>query len=149
MFFTEVAQQQVLVMEKKVKALLEKGAIEYVSHSKRELLLYRQYFIVPKKDGVLRPILDFRVLNNSVMPFKFKMLSLRQIVPQFTVHSGSPSCIQLLSDWTQWCRHDRGFVCMHFPRLLCSRKSWREFVWTGFCYFSLRRSGRVEYGSQI
>ncbi len=63
-------------------------------------------------------------------------------------HSGSPSCIQLLSEWTRWCRRGRGFVCMHFPRLLCSRESWREFAGTGFYYFSLPRSGRAEYGSQ-
>ncbi len=38
---------------------------------------------------------------------------------RLTVHSGSPSRIQLLSDWTRWCRRVRGFVCMHFPRSLC------------------------------
>ncbi len=44
-----------------------------------------------------------------------------------TVHSGSPSRIQLLSDWTRWYRHGLGFVYMHFPHLLCSRESCREF----------------------
>ncbi len=34
---------------------------------------------------------------------------------RLTFHSGSPSRIQLLSDWTQWCRRGQGFVCMHFP----------------------------------
>ncbi len=48
---TEVAPQQVLVMEQEVKALLEKGAIEYVPHSNRETGFYSWYFIVPKKDG--------------------------------------------------------------------------------------------------
>ncbi len=33
---TEVAPQQVLETEQEVKALLEKGAIEYVPHSNRE-----------------------------------------------------------------------------------------------------------------
>ncbi len=81
-FSPEVAPRQVLVMEQEVKALLEKGAIEYVPHSNRETGLYRRYFIVPKKDGGLRPILDLRVLNDSIMQLKFKMLTLRQIVPQ-------------------------------------------------------------------
>ncbi len=49
--FTEVAPQQVLVMEQEVKALLEKGAIEYVPHSYREIRFYSRYFIVPRKDG--------------------------------------------------------------------------------------------------
>ncbi len=75
---TKVAPQQVLVMEQEIKALLEKGAIEYVSHSNRETGFYSWYFIVPKKDGGLRPILDLRVLNESVMQLKFKMLTLRQ-----------------------------------------------------------------------
>ncbi len=79
---TEVAPQQVLVMEQEVKALLEKGAIEYVPHSNRETGFYSRYFIVPKKDGGLRPILDLQVLNDSVRQLKFKMLTLRQIVPQ-------------------------------------------------------------------
>ncbi len=65
MFCTEVAPQQVLVMEQEVKALLEKRAIEYVPHSNRETGFYSQYFIVPKKDGGLRPNLDLRVLNDS------------------------------------------------------------------------------------
>ncbi len=68
---TEVAPQQLLVMEQEVKALLEKRAIEYVPHSNRETEFYSRYFIVSKKDGGLRPILDLRVLNDSVMQLKF------------------------------------------------------------------------------
>ncbi len=45
----------------------------------------RLYFIVPKKDGGLRPILDIRVLNNSVMQLKFKMLTLKQIVTRTVI----------------------------------------------------------------
>ncbi len=69
-------------MEQKVKALLEKRAIEYVPHSNRETGFYSRYFIVPKKDGGLHPILDLQIPNNSIMQLKFKMLTLRQIVPQ-------------------------------------------------------------------
>ncbi len=69
-------------MEQEVKALLEKGAMEYVPHSNRESRLYSRYFVVPKKDGGLHPILDLRVLNDSVMQLKFKMLTVRQIMSQ-------------------------------------------------------------------
>ncbi len=79
---TEVALQQVLALEQEIKALLEKEAIEYVPHSNRETGFYSRYFIVPKKDGGLRPILDLRVLNVSVLKLKFRMLTLRQIVSQ-------------------------------------------------------------------
>ncbi len=57
--------------------------------------------------------------------------------------------IQCLSGWTRWCRRCQGFICMLFPRSLCSRESWREFAGPGFYYFSLPRGGRAEYGSQI
>ncbi len=59
----------------------EKGVIEYVPQSNRETGFYIRYFIVPKKDWGLRPILDLRVLNDSVMQLKLKMLTLRQIAP--------------------------------------------------------------------
>ncbi len=62
-FSTEMAPQKVLVMEHEVKALLKKGAIEYVPHSNRETGFYSRFFIVPNMDGGLRPILDLRVLN--------------------------------------------------------------------------------------
>ncbi len=65
-----------------------------------------------------------------------------------TVYFGCRSCIQPLSDLMRWCRRGRGFVCMHFPRSLCSRGSWKEFPGTEFYYFSLP-GGREEYGSQI
>ncbi len=57
---------------------VREGAIEYVPHSNRETGLYSRYFIVSKKNEGLRPILDLRVLNDSVMQLKFKMLTLRQ-----------------------------------------------------------------------
>ncbi|CAM4622583.1 unnamed protein product [Leuciscus chuanchicus] len=49
---------------------------------KGETGFYSRYFIVPKKDGGLRPILDLRVLNEFFIQVKFKMLTLRQIVSQ-------------------------------------------------------------------
>ena len=79
---TVVDPEQVLVMEQEVKTLLEKGAIEYVPPSSRDTGFYSRYFIVPKKDGGLCPIFDLIVLNESVIQLKFKMLTLRQIMPQ-------------------------------------------------------------------
>ncbi len=75
MFSNEMAPQQVLVMEQEVKAPLEKEAIEYIPHSNRETRFYSRYFIVPKKDGGLRPILDLWVLNDSIMQLKAQMLN--------------------------------------------------------------------------
>ncbi|CAM4725781.1 unnamed protein product [Leuciscus chuanchicus] len=79
---TVVDSEQALVMEQEVMTLLRKGAIERVSPPSRESGFYSRYFIVPKKDGGLRPILDLRQLNRRVQKLKFKMLTLKQIVSQ-------------------------------------------------------------------
>ncbi|KAL0173154.1 hypothetical protein M9458_033465, partial [Cirrhinus mrigala] len=49
---------QALVMEQEVETLLRKEAIEVVPPHDRESGFYSRYFIVPKKDGGLRPIID-------------------------------------------------------------------------------------------
>ncbi|XP_053354207.1 uncharacterized protein LOC128526406 [Clarias gariepinus] len=38
------------------------------------------YFVVPKRGGGLRPILDLRILNTFLRTYKFKMLTLRQLL---------------------------------------------------------------------
>ncbi|KAI2647585.1 Protein P [Labeo rohita] len=74
-FPTLVGPEQGLVMEQEVATLLRKEAIEVVPPQFRESGFYSRYFIVPKKDGGLRPILDLRLLNRSVMRLKFRMLT--------------------------------------------------------------------------
>ncbi|KAI2646866.1 Transposon Ty3-G Gag-Pol polyprotein [Labeo rohita] len=79
---TLVGPEQGLVMEQEVATLLRKEAIEVVPPLEREFGFYSRYFIVPKKDGGLRPILDLRLLNRSVKRLKFKMLTIKQVVSQ-------------------------------------------------------------------
>ncbi len=66
-------------MEQEVDTLLRKEAIEVVPPHERESGFYSRYFVVPKKDGGLRPILDLRQLNRSVSRLEIKMLTLKQI----------------------------------------------------------------------
>ncbi len=65
-----------------VMNLLEKGAIEIVPPAQSESGLYTRYFLVPKKEGVLWPILDLRLLNYTLMKRSFRMITLKQILPQ-------------------------------------------------------------------
>ncbi|KAL0159107.1 hypothetical protein M9458_047183, partial [Cirrhinus mrigala] len=81
-FPTLVGPEQGLVMEQEVATLLRKEAIEVVPPHERESGFYSRYFIVLKKDGGLRPILDLRLLNRSVKRLKFKMLTIKQVVSQ-------------------------------------------------------------------
>ncbi len=56
--------------------------MECVPPLERKSSFYSQYFVVPKKDGGLRPIIDLLQLKCSVKIFRFKMLTLKQIVMQ-------------------------------------------------------------------
>ncbi|KAI2646275.1 Gag-Pro-Pol polyprotein [Labeo rohita] len=76
-FPTVVGPEQGLVMEQEVETLLRKEAIEVVPPHDRESGFYSRYVIVLKKDGGLRPILDLRQLNRSVMRLKFRMLTVK------------------------------------------------------------------------
>ncbi len=74
---TSTNPEQALVLEQEVSSLLRKEAIEVVPPLDRESGFYSRYFVVPKKDGGLRPILDLRLLNRSVSRLKFRMLTVK------------------------------------------------------------------------
>ncbi|CAM4454824.1 unnamed protein product [Leuciscus chuanchicus] len=75
---TEVAH----LLRAEVAKLLSKGAIEPLSQVQSEGGLYSRYFLVPKKDGGLRPILDLRQLNRVLVKRQFRMLTTRKILAQ-------------------------------------------------------------------
>ncbi len=68
------------VLQQELSSLLQKGAIEEVPQS--ECGFFSRYFLVPKRDGGLRPILDLRRLNFSLYKGKFKMLTIKTIMSQ-------------------------------------------------------------------
>ncbi len=57
---------------------------------------YSRYFLVPKKDGGLRPILDLRRLNHALMRRPFRMITLKQILSQ--IRTGDWFCSLDLKD---------------------------------------------------
>ncbi len=56
--------------------------IEIVPPAQSESGFYSRYFLIPKKDGGLRPILDLRLLNHALMKRSFRMIILKQILLQ-------------------------------------------------------------------
>ncbi len=70
------------VLQQELSSLLQKGAIEEVPQSEVERGFFSRYFLVPKRDGGLKPILDLRRLNLSLYKGKFKMLTMRTIMSQ-------------------------------------------------------------------
>ncbi len=70
------------VLQLELSSLLQKGAIEDIPQSDIEREFFSRYFLVPKRDGGLRPILDLRCLNFSLYKGKFKMLTMKTIMSQ-------------------------------------------------------------------
>ncbi len=70
------------VLQQELSSLLQKGAIEEIPQLDIEWGFFSCYFLVPKRDGGLRPILDLRHLNLSLYKGKFKMLTMKTIMSQ-------------------------------------------------------------------
>ncbi|XP_065325845.1 uncharacterized protein LOC134621241 [Pelmatolapia mariae] len=77
---TTVNTEAAMILREEIKALLQKRAIRVVPASETDKGWYSRYFVVPKKGGGLRPILDLRVLNTYLRTYRFKMLTLRQLL---------------------------------------------------------------------
>ncbi len=70
------------VLQQELSSLLQKGAIEEIHQSDIEQGFFSRYFLVPKRDSGLRPILDLRRLNFSLYKGKFKILMMKTIMSQ-------------------------------------------------------------------
>ncbi len=77
---TSVAARSAPVLREEIAVLLAKDAIESVPPAKMRQGFYSPYFIVPKKGGGLRPILDLRLLNRALHRLPFKMLTHRRMI---------------------------------------------------------------------
>ena len=93
------AKAQALTQE--LSALLDKGAIEPVDPLLQPGGFYSTYFLVAKKDGGLRPILDLRGLNRFLKVLRFHMLSTAEVLR--TVDVFSSGCSHLASPFPHGC----------------------------------------------
>jgi len=82
---------------KNCKLCWKKRVIEHVPLSDRQSGYYSHYFLVSKKDGGLRPILDLHSLNPSLRTFMFKMSMVKMTVSNSTqrlvCHDRPQGCI--------------------------------------------------------
>ncbi len=74
--------QNAQALRQEIGCLLEKGAVERVPPNELESGFYSRYFVVPKRDGGLRPILDLRPINRALCERPFRMITLKQILGQ-------------------------------------------------------------------
>ena len=68
--YQDLRKQQELADQ--IRSLVDKGALEVV-HNVDSKGFYSRMFLVPKKSGGWRPIIDLSVLNTYLVPIKFKM----------------------------------------------------------------------------
>ncbi len=112
---TSLHGENARVLRSEVMTLLEKGAIEMAPPALSESGFYSRYFLVPKKDGCLRPILDLRRLNYALMRWPFRMITLKQIFLQ--ICTGDWFCFLDLKDayfHIQIAPHHRRFLRFAF-----------------------------------
>ncbi len=76
---TTVRAADAPILRAEIAVLLAKDAIEPVPPADMRSGFYSPYFIVPKKSGGLRPILDLRILNRALHRLPFKMLTPKRI----------------------------------------------------------------------
>ncbi len=79
---TSVQRSNAHILGAEVMSLLGKGAVATVSPAQSESGFYSRYFLVPKKDDGLRPILDLRHLIRALMKWPFRMITSKQILLQ-------------------------------------------------------------------
>ncbi len=75
-----VAVRNAPVLREEIAVLLAKDAIEPIPPAEMRHGFYSPYFIIPKRGGGLRPILDLRVLNRALHKLPFKMLMHRRMI---------------------------------------------------------------------
>ncbi len=61
------------VLEEEIASLLKKRAVRVVLLEDSHHVFYSRYFVIPKRGGGLRPILDLRLLKKHHSKYKFKM----------------------------------------------------------------------------
>ena len=78
--FSQASGPAADVLRDEIASLLDKKAIRVVPQEQSGTGFYSRYFLVKKKGGGMRPILDLRALNSHLKVFHFKMLTSKALL---------------------------------------------------------------------
>ncbi|XP_058634818.1 uncharacterized protein LOC131542294 [Onychostoma macrolepis] len=118
--FSHTEENASHILKEEISSLLNKGAIQVVPPDLMNQGFYSRYFLVPKKGGPLRPILDLRVLNKHLRKYNFRMLT----------HGAIARAIKQ-NDWfTSVDLKDAFFHISIYP----PHRKFLRFAYQGICY---------------
>lgn len=117
---TNVPQKDVDLISKEISDLLEKDAIERVPKLNQQEGFYSTFFLVPKKNGKMRPVINLRPLNMYLVKKHFQMDTLTKIIN-----------LVKPKDWA--ISIDLSDAYLHIPIFPAHRKYLR-FAFQGQCY---------------
>ncbi len=72
--------KHLITLAAEIKSLLQKQAIEVVHGPDQLNVFFFRYFLIPKKDGGIRPILDLRDLNVFLKRLPFHILRVADVI---------------------------------------------------------------------
>ena len=73
-------QNERLVLRQELEEMVAKGAVTRVPDSMKHEGYYSRYFLVPKRDGGKRPILNLKPFNKFVRKYKFRLIGTRSLL---------------------------------------------------------------------
>ena len=74
------SQTETAALITELTELVKKGAISPIPPGEESEGFYSRYFLVPKKTGGMRPILDLSVFNKRIMKRPFHMLTIKHVL---------------------------------------------------------------------
>lgn len=117
---TVVPQKDIPIISKEISSLIEKDAVEMVPLNQQNQGFYSTLFLVPKKNGELRPVINLRPLNRYLVKKHFKMDTLSKIIN-----------LVKPNDWAF--SIDLSDAYMHIP-IFPKHRKYLRFAFQGKCY---------------
>ena len=117
---TSVSSKNIDILQEEIDILIQKDVIEPVPQQEVHSGFYSTFFLVPKKNGKMRPVINLRPLNRYLKKTHFKMDTLNKVIN-----------LVKLKDWA--ISIDLSNAYLHVP-LFPKHRQYLRFCIQGRCY---------------